>query len=259
MQVYLQWRDPAGAESTAMAISTPGTPQFHHFLTPAQWASRFSATDADVAAVRSWLQGNGFHVGAVPSNHLFVPATADVATAERAFGVRLGYYRVHGQVLRAPATAPSIPSSLADVVLGVGGLAQSRAHHDAPPPPAFVVGKPCSTYWAEKFATRFPPAYGTSQPFAVCGYTPQQLQGAYGLTDVYDAGIDGSGVTVAVVDAFAAPTISTDLQTYSSRHGLPSTAKSNQPTRSARRWLPRVDRITIVSGFGFGTSASTYR
>ena len=222
VQVYLQWRDPAGAESIAMAISTPGTPQFHHFLTPAQWASRFSATDADVAAVRSWLQGNGFHVGAVPSNHLFVPATADVATAERAFGVRLGYYRVHGQVLRAPATAPSIPSSLADVVLGVGGLAQSRAHHDAPPPPAFVVGKPCSTYWAEKFATRFPPAYGTSQPFAVCGYTPQQLQGAYGLTDVYDAGIDGSGVTVAVVDAFAAPTISTDLQTYSSRHGLPA-------------------------------------
>src|SRR5439155_5474529 len=79
LQVYLRWRDPAAAESTAYAISTPGNAQFHHYLTPAQWRSRFSATDASANQVRSWLQDSGFRVGAEPANNLFVPATATVA------------------------------------------------------------------------------------------------------------------------------------------------------------------------------------
>ena len=37
------------------------------------------------------------------------------------------------------------------------------------------------------------------------------------------------------------------------------TTNSNQPTLSARRWLPRVDMITVVSGFGLGVSGSSYR
>ena len=37
----------------------------------------------------------------------------------------------------------------------------------------------------------------------------------------------------------------------------PLTAKSNQPTRSARRWLLRVERMMMVSGLGFGVSASS--
>ncbi len=222
LQVYLRWRDAAGAEAVAYAAATPGTAAYRRFMTPAAWRSRFSATAAAVRQVRDWLRSSGFHVGAVPANRLFVPATASVRTAEQAFGVSLGYYRVHGQVLRAPSAAPRIPSRLSAVVLGIGGLAQSRAHHDAPPPPGFRVGHPCSGSWGERFAANKPPAYGGAQPYAPCGYRPDQLQGAYGITDLISNGTDGSGVTVAIIDAFAAPTIVSDVQTYSSRHGLPA-------------------------------------
>jgi subtilase family serine protease len=50
-----------------------------------------------------------------------------------------------------------------------------------------------------------------------------QLRGAYGLTG---AG-DGSGSTVAIIDAYASPTILQDANEYSSRHGLPA-FKGNQ-------------------------------
>jgi subtilase family serine protease len=59
-------------------------------------------------------------------------------------------------------------------------------------------------------------------PVAVCSYEPAQIQSAYGLTDAIAGGHDGSGQTVAIIDAFASPTIAADLAEYSRRHGLPA-------------------------------------
>jgi subtilase family serine protease len=69
---------------------------------------------------------------------------------------------------------------------------------------------------------------GTALPanpsaWAPCGYAGAQLQGAYGLGAAIGSGNDGRGVTVAVIDAYASPTVAQDLETYSERHGLPST------------------------------------
>jgi subtilase family serine protease len=89
----------------------------------------------------------------------------------------------------------------------------------APPPDAFVNATPCSTYYGEKQATTVPPAYGKVQPYAPCGYVPSQLEGAYGLTRSLAKGFDGRGVTVAITDAYAAPTILADANQYATSHG----------------------------------------
>jgi subtilase family serine protease len=52
------------------------------------------------------------------------------------------------------------------------------------------------------------------------GYGPSQLQSAYDLTAA--SGADGSGTTVAVVDAYNDPTAASDLATYRSAAGLPA-------------------------------------
>ena len=91
-----------------------------------------------------------------------------------------------------------------------------------PKPPAFKNGRPCSAYWGEKMADDKPPAYGATAPYTVCGYAPDQLRSAYGVSDAIESGIDGTGQTVAVIDAFASPTIERDLRKYSDRHGLPA-------------------------------------
>ena len=89
----------------------------------------------------------------------------------------------------------------------------------APPPDAFVNAPPCSTYFGEKTANQYPAVNGKKVPFAPCGYTPSQYQGAYGTAGLAAKGNDGRGVTVAITDAYAAPTILQDANTYAQRHG----------------------------------------
>jgi len=67
------------------------------------------------------------------------------------------------------------------------------------------------------------PTAQTVRPGAISsanGYGPSQLQAAYKLTTASAA--DGSGTTVAVVDAYNDPTAASDLATYRSAAGLPA-------------------------------------
>jgi Putative Ig domain len=67
------------------------------------------------------------------------------------------------------------------------------------------------------------PTAQTVQPDAIPsgnGYGPSQLQSAYGLTSA--SASDGSGTTVAVIDAYNDPTAASDLAEYRSAAGLPA-------------------------------------
>ena len=55
-----------------------------------------------------------------------------------------------------------------------------------------------------------------------CGYQPSDLQTAFNLTPLYKAGLNGTGVTIAIVDAFGSENIVQDAQTFSAAMGLPA-------------------------------------
>jgi subtilase family serine protease len=227
-RVYLQNRDAASAARYAMAVSTPGNPAYRKFLTPAQYRAKFSPTSGDAAAVSSWLRGQGFTIGVVPDNHKYVEATGTLDQAAKSFNTSFGAYRVEGKTLRANASPLSVPSSLRQVqaVVGLDDSAE-LLHPNANPPAGFRNARPCSAYWAEKTVQNTPTPDGTRLPsspsaFAPCGYAGAQLQGAYGLRSTITGGTDGTGVTVAVIDAYASATVESDANTYFSRHGLPT-------------------------------------
>jgi len=91
----------------------------------------------------------------------------------------------------------------------------------APPDAAFVNAPPCSKFWGEKTATglpALPSSYATTVPYVPCGYVGSQLRGAYTAGGALPQGVDGRGVTVAITDAYASPTISTDITTYAARN-----------------------------------------
>jgi subtilase family serine protease len=240
--VYLPLRNAAAADALAQQVSDPASASYGQFLTPDAIAQRFGASDADMAAVSSFLRGAGLSVGDVPANNAYVEASGTLAQAEAAFATNVHRYAYRGRVLDAPSTALSVPSSLDGKVLAVTGLDQSgvltRPQNDlpgatteatqsvrpgagggAPPPDAFVNAPPCSTYFGEKTANQYPAVNGKKVPFAPCGYTPSQYQGAYGTAGLVAKGNDGHGVTVAITDAYAAPTILQDANTYAQRHG----------------------------------------
>jgi subtilase family serine protease len=56
---------------------------------------------------------------------------------------------------------------------------------------------------------------------APCGYQPSDLQTAYNMTPLYRAGLDGTGETIAIVDAFGSINVAADLATFSAVMGLP--------------------------------------
>ena len=92
---------------------------------------------------------------------------------------------------------------------------------EIPQPHGFRVATPCSAYYGQELASTLPPygdGFPNPLPYAPCGYKPAQLQGAYNVTGAIAGGDDGSGVTVAIVDAFESPTLYSDAVEYARRN-----------------------------------------
>jgi subtilase family serine protease len=229
-QVQLKLSDAQGAQAFARAVSSPGNPAYGKYLTAEQWEQRFSPTAGQVAEVSSFLRHSGFAVQGVSADRMSVSASGTAAQVQRAFGTSLSYHRVNGARLRLADKDLSVPAGVAGVIAGVTGISQTPAHPDSttdnpaaattsspnfPQPPGFRVAPPCASYYGQQVDTTRPPfgqGYPSPAPYAVCGYTPSQFRSAYHLT----GGADGSGVTVAITDAYASPTLLSDAQQFAS-------------------------------------------
>ena len=205
----------------ALAVSTPGSAQFRHFLKPSQYFQRFGTTSGTVSAVKSWLTGAGLNVTGVEAHNRWLDVSGNVAQAEAAFGVTINRYKHNGYSVQAPSGALSAPAGVASSVLAVSGVDTTpsfvapNTQKPAPPDAGFRNASPCSAYYGEKLATTLPAFDGQTLPYAPCGYTGTQFRSAYeGPTT-----LNGSGVTVAITDAYASPTIASDASTYAARNG----------------------------------------
>jgi subtilase family serine protease len=248
--LVLALQNAAGAQALEAAVSTPGSSAFHQYLTDAQWEAQYSPTAASVTAAQSWLTSEGFSVGAVPADHLFVPASGSVAQVDSAFGTTLGYYQVNGQQVQLAGSSLSIPSSLSGVVAAVEGVNQSIATtaQEPAPPAGFRNPEPCSAYFGQKTDTAdssslYAP-YTSPLPYDICGYTPSQLRSAYGLS----GGATGAGVAVAIVDAYDSPTLFSDAHHYFSLNDPSIPLSSSQFINDAPA---TVDDQTECSGSGW--------
>jgi subtilase family serine protease len=217
-RVYLAGQNPAGLSAYATAVSTPGNALYGTYLSPEQVQAEFGPTSAQVAAVQSWLTAAGLAVTEVKAEvGGYVAVTGSLAAASNAFGVTFGDFKgPDNKTDRAPEQEASAPSSVASAVLAVSGLDTAshliRPDEELPPPgPNYWVAPPTSSYYGEKTATNEPPAYGRYQPWTNGGYTPRQIRGAYGVSA---SGMTGQGQTLAIVDAYASPTMLSDADEY---------------------------------------------
>jgi subtilase family serine protease len=252
--VHMKVTDLAGLKSLVAEVSNPKSKEYGHYITPQQFGQRFQPAGADVAAVKTLLEHSGMTNVTQGPHGMYVTATATVAQLRTAFKVTQNLYSYQGKTLRANNNAPTIPASLAGKVLFIEGLDDSATlrqpfHQSvtmgalhapaavekstAPattPPPVAASNPPvyCNENFgaAEKIATLTTAAdvYGAAIPWMNCGYTPQQIQAAYGLNKVK---YTGAGITVAIVDAYASPTLEHDLNQYSVNHGLPKITSGN--------------------------------
>jgi subtilase family serine protease len=229
--VLLKMRDQAGADALVQRLSDPASAQYGHWLTNRQFRSRFAPARTDVHAVQSWLRGQGFQVDRTFRSGMLVEARGTTAQVEKTFATSMQTYRFHGKTVQANSSALSLPAGTSEVVTraigGVVGLDQGSTLKKpadtlpGPPDGARYGVQPCSRYFGQKPSIDQPEVDGTHPPYAVCGYGPQQLQDAYGVSPMLRRGVDGHGITVAITDAFAAPTIEQDANQYARVHGQP--------------------------------------
>lgn len=240
----------AELKSLAMAVSSPGNAQYGHYLSTQELAARYAPAAADVAAVKALLEDAGMSQVAVGPMGAYVSAYATVDQLRRTFHVSQNLYSYRGQTLRANREEPTLPAALAGKILYIEGLDDTTLlrrpyHHSAvintlaapaafvssdavtaitPPPVASANPSPyCNeSYGRPEVATLTTAAdvYGSQIPWLNCGYTPQQIQKAYGL-DMVGSMYDGTGVKVAILDAYASPTLLADANRYAANHRLP--------------------------------------
>src|SRR5258708_15038227 len=76
----------------------PGSPNYHRWLTPEDFAQRFGASDDDLGKIRDWLEGPGLTIAAVARgrNWMAVNGTAARIQSPLQNGVNAYFVKGHG-------------------------------------------------------------------------------------------------------------------------------------------------------------------
>ena len=89
------------------AVSTPGSPEYHHYLGAGRFASTFGPTSDTIASARAWVSSAGLRPGTTSPDGLLIPVTGTTAQLERAFDVSLVSARLaDGRVARFAPEQP---------------------------------------------------------------------------------------------------------------------------------------------------------
>ncbi|GAC1379602.1 MAG: hypothetical protein NVS4B7_17660 [Ktedonobacteraceae bacterium] len=205
LSIALNLRNVGLLDALIAGQNDPHSSLYHQYITPQLFAAKFGPDSATVNSVVSFLHSQGLRVSSISPNHLFIDASGSATSVENAFDVTIADYVVGGRTIYAPTKNPSVPTSLAGMILSVSGLDN------------FAYYRPHYRLLAN---SRLHPASGPGG-----GYTPSELRTAYNMNSLISNGDNGTGQTVAIfeLDGYKA----TDVNTYLSNYGLGSAKYSN--------------------------------
>ena len=171
----------ADLQKLLAAQQNPSSPQYHQWLTPEQFASRFGLAATDLAKVQSWLEQQGFSVDSVARGKNMIRFSGSAGQVESAFATEMHNYTVAGVKHFAPSTALSVPAALTGVVQTIGNLDDFR------PKPHVVASR-----------TRVKPSFTSSVSGSVF-FAPGDITTIYDVQKMYNAGFTGAGQSIAVI------------------------------------------------------------
>jgi kumamolisin len=142
-------------------------------VSPAVMAQQYEPAASDYQNVVNWLTSAGLSVSSQDPHHLAVFATGTVSQIAKAFQVNFGKVTASGVEYTSAITAPSVPATVASVLVGINGLQPHlrKNHH-------LVPFQPSSTT-------------GNNPPFL-----PGQIAKAYSANGLNET---GAGQTIAIV------------------------------------------------------------
>ncbi len=185
----------ADLQKLLVAQQTEGSPSYHRWLTPEEYAQRFGASDADIAKITQWLAGQGLKVLSTARGRNWIAVSGAAAQVEAAFHTEIHTYAANGETHYANATEPSVPAALGSLVKGIRGLNDFRMKAR--------VAKPRNTMGRGQHAI-----------------APDDLATIYDIAPLYNAGISGAGQKIAI--AGQTQVNMSDISTFRSSYNLPA-------------------------------------
>src|SRR5215472_16063036 len=196
-------------------VHQSGSASYHHWLTPQEFGERFGAADNDIQTAADWLRAQGFNVAKASKSKQFLEFSGTAGQLRKAFHTEIHQYDVEGETHYANASELSIPAALAPLVRGTSPL------HDFHAKPYLHLTGQAEYSRANHRATPLwtAPTPGATNPFFFL-LAPEDFATQYDLTPLYQAGVDGTGQTIGIINE---SNIDVSLvSAYQQLFGLPS-------------------------------------
>jgi kumamolisin len=205
VQIIMPLSNQSQLDSLLQDLYDPNSPDFHHFLTPTQFAQQFASSAVDVAEVQEYLKKEGIYVTGQSPNGLVLYVTGSVGAFEQAFGLHINnYQKSNGTKFFAPDADPTIPASLAGKILAVGGLDNL---------PKYMAHR-------QQYPMKALPEAAGSGPGGFLA--PSDVKTAYNLNSVTATGA-GQNVALFELDGYS----SKDITAYTAHFGLSNVPLQN--------------------------------
>lgn len=215
MSVGLALRNQDQLNTLLQNLYDPSSPQYHQYLTVAQFTQEFGPTADEQQAVINYLTQQGFRVTQTYPNRLLVDFSGPESLAERVFGVHINSYQgPDGRHFFANSSNPTLPTYIARDITSLTGLdnASEFSH-----PPIISQNSSMSSPQASNCPTAGSGSGGGGLLGGGTAYIPSQLATAYNYDGLHNAGLQGQGQTVGVfeLDGYSA----SDIQAYTQCFG----------------------------------------
>ena len=239
-------RDPAQQAAFEKFVASQyesGSPNYHHWLEPEEVGEKFGPSLTDIATISNWLTGHGFSVDEVTKDRMSIRFSGTAGQVESAFHAEIHNLEVKGVAHIGNMTDPQIPAALAPAVVGVKALHNFFAqplHHLG----GQVTRDGATGSW-KRVASATPADLGTTgaarteaaRPLFTINDTtndvltedvaPYDFATIYNVLPLWNAGIDGTGQTIAI--AGTSSMNQADTPTFATVFGLPTGGSANTP------------------------------
>ncbi len=210
--LYLSNGNVESQQALLKSLYTPGSAQYHNWLSSGQFSAQYAPSASTVAAAQSFATKAGLKV--LPSSYanlLLVQGKA--STIEQAFHTQIADYNVMGGTYYGASKDLQVPTSLSNVISGVVGLSN------------IPVASPNIATPNSNAAAAVAP-YGGG-PLG-SGLTPSQIAGIYNSSTVYSKLKDqGQGSVLALYEL--AGYKASDITKYENQYHLPHVKLVNEP------------------------------
>jgi subtilase family serine protease len=150
------------------------SPNFHQWLTAAQFGEIYGPSQRDIETVSEWLRARGFTVNVVYPSGMMIDFSGTAGQVSAAFATEIHRLSVNGKEHIANISDPKIPEALTPVIAGIVSLHDFRA-------PSMKMAR--AHYTLE------------TQPIV-----PADLATIYDLNAAFAAGYSGQGQTIVVLE-----------------------------------------------------------